>query len=165
MSASIIGQTTIPLLIVPPLSEWRLPKKILLVVNHLKAEEENTTAVFQLAQLFNASVYIGFFTEDYSDESELTPDQKQTILNYRQNLEAKYPRTSIRVFHIGGHLFKETIEDYIQQHNFDLVAMVTYKRTFLQSLFHPSMTKKMSYTSHIPLLAIPAQSNLVPKTK
>ncbi len=158
VSASMIGKTTVPLLIVPPLSEWKIPKKLLLVVNHFKAEEENTAALFQLAQLFNASVYIGFFTEDYSDESELTADQTQTILDYRQNLETKYPRTTIRAFHIGGHLFKETIEDYIEQQHIDVVAMVTHKRTFLQGLFHPSMTKRMSYTSHIPLLAIPAQN-------
>jgi len=165
VSASIIGKTTVPLLIIPPLSEWEIPKKLLLVVNHFKTEEENTAAVFQLAQLFNASVYIGFFTEDYSDESELTLDQEQTILNYRQTLETKYPRISIRAFHIGGHLFKETIEDYIEQKSIDMVAMVTYKRTFLQGLFHPSMTKKMSYSSHIPLLAIPARSTAVSGTK
>jgi hypothetical protein len=32
--------------------------------------------------------------------------------------------------------------------------MVTYQRTFWERIFNPGMTKRMSYHTHVPLLAI-----------
>ena len=34
-----------------------------------------------------------------------------------------------------------------------MLAMVTYKRKFWDRIFHPSLTKRMSYHTKIPLLA------------
>ena len=43
-----------------------------------------------------------------------------------------------------------------QKQGIDLLAIVTHKRTFMESIFSGSKTKKMCYHTSIPLLAIPA---------
>jgi hypothetical protein len=37
-----------------------------------------------------------------------------------------------------------------------MLVMVTYQRSFWERIFNPGMTKRMSYHTHIPLLAITA---------
>jgi nucleotide-binding universal stress UspA family protein len=47
----------------------------------------------------------------------------------------------------------EGITTYIADHHVDMVAMLTRKRNLLERIFHKSMTRKMAYHTHIPLLA------------
>jgi len=158
VTAGIIGKTNIPVLTVPLLSEWAVPKKILLAVNDFGQRTEVVNSVFDLAKMFKASVHIAFFTELYSENEDVTPHQVEDILVYEEKLQTRHPETVIRAFHLKGHLFQDTIEDYLEKQNVDVVAMVTHKRGFLESVFHASMTKKMSYYSNIPLLAVPEKA-------
>jgi len=48
----------------------------------------------------------------------------------------------------------DTVLDFIEQKNIDMLAMLTYKRGFFKGLFQPSYTKKPHPEFHIPLLAI-----------
>jgi hypothetical protein len=41
---------------------------------------------------------------------------------------------------------KETILDFILYQEINVLTMVTYKRTFFEGLFHPSLTKKFANT-------------------
>jgi nucleotide-binding universal stress UspA family protein len=158
VTAGVIGKTNTPVLTVPLLSEWNPPRKILLAVNDFSQRTEVVNSVFDLAKMFNASVHIAFFTELYSENEDVTPEQMENILLYEEKLQTRHPDTVVRAFHLKGHLFQDTIEDYLEKQNFDIVAMVTHKRGFLESVFHSSMTKRMSYYSNVPLLAIPEKA-------
>jgi hypothetical protein len=48
---------------------------------------------------------------------------------------------------------KETILDFILYQEINVLTMVTYKRTFFEGLFHPSLTKKLQIND-VPILAI-----------
>ena len=156
ITAGIIGKTNIPVMAVPLLSEWDTPKKILLMVNSSDEQPDMAGSVFELAELFNATVYVAIFTDVDSAEAIDYLKDKRGVDSYEEKLKIKYKNIDITSVHLDGHRFQETIEKYILEQRMDIVAMVTYKRTFLKSIFNRSMTKKMSYHTRIPLLAIPA---------
>lgn len=156
ITAGIIGKTTIPVMAVPLLCEWDTPQKILLMVNNSEEQPDLSKSVFELAELFNARVYVAIFTDVDSAEAIDYLKDKRGVDSYEEKLKIKYKNIDITSVHLDGHRFQETIEKYILEQRMDIVAMVTYKRTFLKSIFNRSMTKKMSYHTRIPLLAIPA---------
>ena len=60
---------------------------------------------------------------------------------------------NVRNFTVTGDV-KQTIFDFMTSQNIDMMAMLTYKRHFLEGLFDQSLTKKLSYHSEIPLFAL-----------
>ena len=155
ITAGIIGKTNIPLMAVPLLSEWDTPKKILLMVNSSEEQPDMAKSVFELAELFNATVHVAIFTDVDSAEAIDYLKDKRGVDSYEEKLKIKYKNTDIKSVHLDGHRFQETIEEYILEQRMDIVAMLTHKRTFVESIFNRSMTKKMSCHTRIPLLAIP----------
>ena len=156
ITAGIIGKTNIPVMAVPLLSEWDSPKKILLMVNNSEEQPDMAKSVFELAELFNATVHVAIFTDVDSAEAIDYLKDKRGVNSYEEKLKIKYKNTDIKSVHLDGHRFQETIDEYILEQPIDIVAMISHKRTFLESIFNRSMTKKMSYHTRIPLLAIPA---------
>lgn len=58
---------------------------------------------------------------------------------------------------LEGKEFEETIEKYDDNNEVDIIAMITYPKSFLDKLLRRSVTKKMAFHSKIPVLAIPAK--------
>lgn len=157
-TAQIIGETNVPLIAVPPLYEWKLPEKILLAINNFEEQPGIINPVIELAGLFNAIVHIAIFTDVDTAEAFDYLNHKRSITAYEEKLKSLYKNTSIKSVHLNGHRFQETLEEYILKQGIDILAMLTHKRTLLESIFNRSLTKKMSYHTQIPLLAIPAKN-------
>lgn len=56
---------------------------------------------------------------------------------------------------IEGNDFEHAMAGFISAENIDMLGMLTRKRTLLQELFTYNRTKKMSYHSKTPILALP----------
>ncbi|MEO5561935.1 MAG: universal stress protein [Chitinophagaceae bacterium] len=155
ITAGIIAKTNVPLMAVPLMSEWDIPGKLLLSLNDFNSRPEVFKSVFELAGIFGATIFIGIFTDsDSADAIEYLKDERG-IGAYEEKLKTLYKNSNIKHVHIDGHRFLETIEEYIQEQSINIVAMITHKRTFVESIFNRSMTRKMSYHTRIPLLVIP----------
>jgi hypothetical protein len=68
-----------------------------------------------------------------------------------------FEQDSIEFFVINSDEVKETILDFILYKEIDILTMVSYKRTFFQGLFHPSLQKKFANNFDVPILAIPME--------
>ncbi len=155
-TAGIMGKVNIPLIAVPLMSEWEIPGTILLAVNNFDTHPDIFNSVFAMAELFNSTVDLGIFTDaDTAGAIDYLNDERG-ITTYEEKLKKRYKNSTIKHIHLDGSEFQKTIEDYIQEKAIDIVAMLTHKRTFVESVFNRSMTKKMSYHTRIPLMVIPA---------
>lgn len=155
-TADIIGKSQVPVLAIPLEYAWKKPQKILFATNHFEKDPALLDVVFEMADLFKAQVHVVVFTNEVSDEAITFLEHDRSIPAYEQMLKEKYKDETIIIAHLFGHDFEETLQDYIRQNEIDIVAMVTHKRSFTDRIFHPSITKRMSYHTKIPLLAIPA---------
>ena len=49
---------------------------------------------------------------------------------------------------------KETILDFVLFKDIDILAMITHKRSFFESIFAPSFTKKIAKEVSVPVLVM-----------
>jgi nucleotide-binding universal stress UspA family protein len=156
-TAGIIGKANIPVLSVPLLSEWRPPARIILAINNLKeANLVLTRPLLQLAALFSSHLHIAIFTKGHMPGTKKYAEDEMILEAYLTKVQAGKKKIPVTTVHLGGTTFIPTIEDYISANEIDMVAMITHRRSFTQGIFHKSLTRRMSYQSDIPLLALPA---------
>lgn len=154
-TAGIIGKSPVPVVAVPLLSDWKVPKKILLAINKFNMPDKLLKPVIELASLFNASLQTTIFTDTDDDYVEDYGVHEENIASFRDQLKEKYPNLEIHAVHLAGEHFRQSLQNWIDKNDIDVLVMLTHHRTLIGSLFNSSMTKKMSYHTNIPLLAIP----------
>lgn len=155
-TASIIGNAAVPVLAIPRQYNWKEPKNILLATNRFEINPEILNPIFKLAELFDARIHVVVFTD--TDNKEITDYARNEsgLSNYQKELEKLSRSIAVTSAHLEGSEFEDTLQQYMDKHAIDILAMVTYKRSFFEAIFNRSMTKKMAYRTSIPLLAIPS---------
>ncbi len=154
-TAVVIGKSPVPVLAIPLLSVWKVPEKILVAVNRFEGTEELLKPVIGLASLFNAGIQLTIFTDTDDDYVEDFKIHEKKINHFRDHLKEQYPNLVFNAVHLAGLYFRKSLQDWIDRNGIDWLVMLTHRRTLIGSVFNSSMTKKMSYHTNIPLLAIP----------
>jgi nucleotide-binding universal stress UspA family protein len=156
-TSAIIGKSKVPVLAIPVNYQWKKPAKILLSTNHFETEPSILDAIFDLANCYGAQVQVVVFTNEAHDTALVFLEQDRKIPAYEQMLRDRYKHTMIGVDHLFGTDFELVLQNYINHNQVDMLAMIPYKRSFADKIFHPSITKRMSYHLKVPLLAVPAK--------
>lgn len=67
--------------------------------------------------------------------------------------KSEFKNEPVEFFLIPHDDVKETILDFVENQNINILAMVTHKRNFFEELFTHSLTQKLSYHMETPILA------------
>ncbi|MEO9020600.1 MAG: universal stress protein, partial [Ginsengibacter sp.] len=158
-TAAIIGKSDIPVMAIPIEYEWKKPQKILFATNQFEKAPGILDYLFELAGLYMASVQVAVFTnEDYYKAATFL-EHKHKISQYGEYLKETYNEETLTSAHLYGEDFEIALQDFIEENEIDILVMVTYQHNFWTRIFNPSKTKRMSYNTNIPLLAIPANKS------
>lgn len=156
-TAAVIKNTSIPVITIPVEYDWNPPSKFLLAINHFDEVADTLFPALDLARVFKAEVRIIVFTdEEKAGAAEFVANAKD-IKFAEDKLRKIYSDMVINAEHLSGRHFEESINDYIDTNKIDLLVMMTHKRSFIRSIFNRSLTRKMSYHSKVPILAIPVK--------
>lgn len=158
-TSALIGNTSIPVMVIPNEYEWKKPRKILFATNNFERDPAILNCLFELANLYMAQVEVAVFTDEVNDRAVSYVERNREIPRYEKYLRETYHDESINTLHLFGKEFDETMQQFISDNEIDMLAMVTYQRGFWDRIFNPSFTKRMSYHTTIPLLVIPAVKN------
>jgi hypothetical protein len=104
-------------------------------------------------------VQVAVFTDGDDDNTQTFLEHQQKISEYEEYLKETYKEETLTSAHIHGEDFETTLQNFIKENDIDILVMVTYQHKFWNRIFNPSKTKRMSYHTNIPLLAIPFDSN------
>ena len=156
-ASAIIGNSKVPVMVIPYEYEWKEPKNILIATNHFEKEPAILNFLFNLADLYKAKMQVAVFTNEDDDNTITLLEHTRKTQEYEIMLKKKYKEEMLTATQLFGKEFEVTLEDYIRQNEIDILAMVTYQRSTWVRIFNPSMTKRMSYHTKIPLLAIPVK--------
>jgi nucleotide-binding universal stress UspA family protein len=158
-TGSVIGQTNVPVMVIPFYYEWKKPEKLLLATNHFEKDPVILDYIFELADLYLAKAQVIVFTEEEGQHAFALLEHHRKTPPYEKMLKEHYHQEALTATQLYGESFEESLQDYIRLNQIDILAMITYPRSsFWDKVFHPSITKRMSYHAKIPLLAIPAKS-------
>jgi nucleotide-binding universal stress UspA family protein len=157
-TASLIGQSPIPIIAIPLEYEGGAPSKILLAIHDAKEAGDQLTTFYELAQVFHASITLTSFT----DASYVAPTEyHEEIIELKKAeaiVKARTPYLEVNTKQLVGRKFIENVNQFVAENGYNLVAMTTHERSLLGSIISPSLTKKMSYKTKVPLLAMPLRS-------
>lgn len=157
-TASLIGDSKVPVLVIPCEYKWRKPQKMLMATNRFEKDPAILDFLFEMANLYLARVQVAVFTDEDDDKAAAFLEHGRKIPVYERMLKEQYKENTLTAIHLFGNEFEDTLRDYIKKNEIDILAMVTYPRSFWDRVFHPSITKRVSCHTTIPLLAIPAKS-------
>lgn len=155
-TADVIAKSRIPILAIPYDYKWKKPEKFLLATGNFEKAPATLDAIFELAALYMAHVDIAVFTEE-NDEAIAFLEHARSAPWYQRLLSQRYGEETLSTAQLSGSNFESTLQDHIRDNDIDVLVMITYKRGFLEKIIHPSHTRRMSYHTRIPLLAVPAE--------
>ena len=157
-TAHLIGKTHVPVLVIPSLYIWEKPEKFLLATNQFENEPVILDFLFEIVDLYMAQMQVMVFTEEEGENAFSILEHTRKTPRYESLLKKQYHQDTLTATQIFGNRFEESLQEYIRENHINILAMVTYPRSFWNRIFHPSLTKRMSYHTQIPLLAIPAST-------
>ncbi len=156
VAAATIANVNIPVLTVPAAYTPEEPVNFLFATNQFEKDKKILDQVFNLSGIFSATVHIVVFKEkDGEQHADLIYNAEQ-LNDYLHFLRDNYPAVSLKAELLEGDDFETTLDEYKHQHAIDLIAMVTYPKSFWERILNKSATKQMAFHSTTPLLAIPA---------
>lgn len=155
-TASVIGNTSVPVLAIPRDYKWKTPVNILLATNCFEKDPGTLEMVFYFISLFEARLHIIVFTDIDTTGPEGLGDDKENLENYRKTLQEEHKNIMIQSAHLKGGNFEQAVQQYVDEHAIDILAMITHKKSLLENIFHRSATRNMAYRTRVPLLAIPS---------
>ncbi len=143
-AASVIQSVDIPVLVVPPQSELKEIKTIVLASDlNLKGKALPLERLKTFASLFNANIEILHIQGENGPKAG-SRDFVESML-----ADAPHSYTIVREENV-----EEAILNHCEAKGANILSAITKRYNFFESLFHKSLTSKLAYHSSIPLLAL-----------
>lgn len=155
-TGAVIGEAAAPVLAVPCNYKWKRPRKIMLATNSFEKQAGLIEFLLEFLRFYQAELHIVVFTDEKKDKALTLVEHQHQLGSYTEMIKAHYGVSAV-ASHIHGNDLENSLNQYIKDHQIDILAMVTHKRNFFETIFHPSTTKRISYHTKIPLLAIPSK--------
>jgi nucleotide-binding universal stress UspA family protein len=139
-----ISSVSVPLLSVPLKSKYRNIRTICFTTRFRDKDIKALERVLQIAKLTQAEIKCLYV-------QSLASDVKVEKIEAWKKIFANEP---VSFFVQTSEYVQETIIDFIDIHEIDVLAMTNYKRSFFEELFITHLTEKISFKTDIPVLVI-----------
>lgn len=145
VSTKVIEETNVPVLTVPSLYEGTMPDKVLYATNFGQTDVADIDRIRQLLQHLQPMFYCVHISDDPEEDRE-------KLLQLQQSLQQNAPDNDIRYALLEGSDVAESLQDFARSEGINLLALTTHERSALDSLFSPSLAKKMVLHATLPVL-------------
>lgn len=148
-TADVIQAATCPVLAVPESADSsNIPTQILFASDNKGLSSADViTPLLHVAKKYSSHIHL----MNVLDEGKMTSvDEAVAGLNLDHLLEEIE-----HTFHFENSNDKaHAIEEYLNTHNIDMLAVIPRKNNFFDAIFHRSVTRKLSLHTKVPLLAM-----------
>jgi nucleotide-binding universal stress UspA family protein len=151
VTANIIGENNIkcPVLAVPKEAKYRGVSHILYGMDYEEDDLPVIDDLLEFADAFEARITCLHVNTDYDT---MSADRLE-----KEILEDTYwftPYSKIKFELMRSESTQAGLETYVKENGIDLVAVMPRKRSFLESLFHKSISKDVATYAGVPVLVI-----------
>ncbi|MBX2946767.1 MAG: universal stress protein [Cyclobacteriaceae bacterium] len=155
-TASVIEKAACPVLCIPQGLSYQTPKRILFATNFAYSDIEGAKQLVGLAKAFGAEVVFGHVVVG----AEETEEEKAVVDKFAIEIRllTGYGKISGKV--ISDAHVNAGLDALIEQSQVNMIALSTRKRNLFEKIYNPSITKKFSYYTNIPLLAFHAPNDM-----
>ena len=137
-----------PILVVPDEFDFVEPKQIAFSTDFNRFYGEELLPIKRLSELYNSKIRIVHITK----ESNLSKTQDYNLAMLNVYLE-NYPHS----FHWMPDYAKKTeeINDFIEELDINILAMINYKHSFIESIINEPVVNKIGFHPTVPFFVIP----------
>ena len=146
-TANVIRQTSCPVLSVPKDLEYKSIERITFATDLLEDDSAILKQLVAFAKHFDARIQILTVWDEHMKKELRDLDELQDRLV--RNIS--YPNISFHIVKEADIL--EGINGFTLSHETDVIALLTRGRNFFERIFSPSLTRKFSMHSEVPVLA------------
>lgn len=142
---AVVNNSRVPVITVPEQTKIQ-PIKRIAYASDLRELEKEVKTLSAFAQLFNARLQV---VHVQSNDAEKEVDHEKILSRIRRL--AGEVNVSFHLLHSDN--IAEVIDDFIVDQRVDILSMFTHKIDFYGRLFGKSITRKLAFHTHVPLLA------------
>ncbi len=149
ITAQIIDHTAIPLLVIPEKANFKRPRKMGFAISFSPEDIAAIEALKDICSRWEMSlvcVHVAF------DKLEML--EAQGKIEVLQNTFWYAPMNVLSFEVVINEDVEDGITEFANDYSVDIMAIMPKKRTFIEKLFRTSISKKLAFHSHSPLLFI-----------
>ncbi|UPZ14858.1 universal stress protein [Flavobacterium humidisoli] len=141
---SVISGVEVPVLCIPIDAKFKKIKTIGFTTRYREKDKKELKKILKIAKKTDAkvkSLYVKTSNSDVTDET-------------RKEFEKEFALENVEFLVLPSDDVKETILDFILYKDIDVLTTITHKRSFFESLFDSSFSKKIAKEVTIPILVM-----------
>jgi Universal stress protein UspA and related nucleotide-binding proteins len=150
ISSAIARKAKCPVLLIPKGVKYQSIKNVLFASNYESATRPKLKQVTRFAAFFKAGIH--FIHVRGKEEIEEFTDTEERI--FERLFEEGDPTFRFNLTSIEAQSISEGINKYAGENNIDLVTLVNSRKGFFKMLFNKSITKKLAFSTKLPLLVL-----------
>jgi nucleotide-binding universal stress UspA family protein len=156
ITTATLRKTTKPVLIIPENAVYKDPEKIVFACDYdPKTDMHTIDTLKELIKVFSSKIYV------------VNVKHKKEQVSVEEAVVGERVEGELRdVEHVYFFSEKEDpvdgINEFVEDKQADMVAVIPHHYNFFERLFHKSVSKKMAFHTHVPLLALPENHRLTP---
>ncbi|MCD9576219.1 universal stress protein [Flavobacterium soyae] len=141
---SVISEVKVPVLCVPIDAKFKKIKTIGFTTRYREKDKAELRKVLKIAKKTNAKVKSLYVRSSNTDVSDMTIKEWET----------EFANENVEFLVLPSDEVKETILDFILFKDIDILTTITHKRSFFESIFDTSFSRKITKEVSIPVLVM-----------
>lgn len=148
-ASTVLQRVKCPVLIVPENAEFEGFKRIAYASDMREINRSAVKMLADFAKHFESELHV---LHILGRNDKLTPEQANSFKDQFLSA-ASYDKVSFHILDSEDDTMVHIVDEYMDNNDVEIVAMLTHARSFFEKLFHPSLTKRFAVHAHKPLLA------------
>lgn len=145
VSTKVIEESDVPVLTIPSHYKGDAINRVLYATDFGRTDVADIDQLRKLFQHLQPLIYCVHISDDLDEKRE-------KLLELQLNLQHGAPDNDIRYALLEGRDVAEALQNFAETEGIDLLALTTRERSTLDSLFSPSLAKKMVLHAPMPIL-------------
>jgi nucleotide-binding universal stress UspA family protein len=145
----VIEKAACPVLTIPEKSRFRRFNRIAFAIDYRDSDIESIILLSAFASLFKAEIILVHVAEFFVPSTYENALFDVFVDDVKKNVF--YKDISFKI--MKGVSKSKTFNEFVEEENIDLIAIVTRKKNIFIKMFNSSFTRKVAYHTHLPLLA------------
>ncbi len=149
ITTDVLRKAKTPVLVIPENTVYKKPEKIVFACDYDPGTDMYAIdALKTLMKTFGSKIYIVNVKkkkEYVSVEETMTEIKMENKLNDVEHLYYFSEKEDLA----------EGINEFVEEHYADMLAVIPHRYSLLERMFHRSVSKKLAFHTHVPLLALP----------
>lgn len=147
ITSQVMTDITHPILAIPETATYSPIRRIAYATDFSERDRKSVSVLGELAQAMHASVIAVRVVKDPADLPE--PNEEHALeATYRQDSGV----SDLMLRHVQADEVSEALARFMEEEGADVLAASTHHRSFFQSLFHRSVTRRLALYARKPLL-------------